>query len=61
MGPRNDPRHRDVQKARCAAAQVQKTAGDDVEIHFLPAKALQERDDASFAAWVLTHGVEVRI
>jgi predicted nucleotidyltransferase len=43
------------------AAQVQKTAGDDVEIHFLPAKALQERDDASFAAWVLTHGVEVQI
>jgi len=43
------------------AAQVQKTAGDDVEIHFLPAKALQERDDASFAAWVLTHGVEVGI
>jgi predicted nucleotidyltransferase len=32
------------------AAQVQKTAGDDVEIHFLPAKALQERDDASLAA-----------
>ena len=48
------------QRAR-VAAQVQKTAGDDVEIHFLPAKALQERDDASFAAWVLTHGVEVQI
>ena len=43
------------------AAQVQKTAGDDVEIHFIPAKTLQERDEASFAAWVLTHGVEVRI
>ena len=43
------------------AAQVQKTAGDDVEIHFLPAKALQERDDASFAAWVLIHGMEVQI
>ena len=48
------------QRAR-VAAQVQKTAGDDVEVHFIPAKALEERDDASFAAWVLTHGVEVRI
>ena len=51
----------DIHQRARIAAQVQKTAGDDVEIHFLPAKALQERDDASFAAWVLTHGVEVQI
>ena len=51
----------DIHQRARVAAQVQKTAGDDVEIHFLPAKALQERDDASFAAWVLTHGVEVKI
>ncbi len=43
------------------AAQVQNAAGDEVEIHFLPAKALKECDAASFAAWVLTHGVEVPI
>jgi predicted nucleotidyltransferase len=43
-----------------ASAQVQKEAGDDVEVHFLPAQALQEPDPAGFAAWVLAHGVEVR-
>jgi len=48
------------QRAR-VAAQVQKEAGDDVEIHFLSAKTLEERDSASFAAWVLFHGVEVRM
>jgi predicted nucleotidyltransferase len=41
------------------AAQVQKEAGDDVEVHFLPAEALKERDPASFAAWVLTHGLKL--
>ncbi|MFH0809809.1 MAG: nucleotidyltransferase domain-containing protein [Pseudomonadota bacterium] len=42
-----------------AAAQVQKEAGDEVEVHFLPAETLKERDPAGFAAWVLAHGVEV--
>jgi predicted nucleotidyltransferase len=51
----------DIHQRARVAAQVQKTAGDDVEIHFLPAKSLQEHDDASFAAWVLNHGVEVQI
>jgi len=43
------------------SAQVQKEVGDDVEVHFLPAQALQEHDPAGFAAWVLAHGVEVRM
>jgi predicted nucleotidyltransferase len=42
-------------------AQVQKEAGDDVEVHFLPAQALQEHDPAGFAAWVLAHGAEVAV
>ena len=43
------------------SAQVQKEAGDDVEVHFLPAGTLQEHDPAGFAAWVMAHGVEVRM
>ncbi len=43
------------------AAQVQREAGDDVELHLLPAQALEQPDPASFAAWVLSHGVEVSI
>lgn len=41
------------------AAQVQEGAGDDIELHFFPAKALQHRHPASFATWVLTHGVKL--
>jgi len=40
------------------AAQVQGEAGDDVEPHFFPAEALEHRHDASFAAWILNHGVK---
>jgi predicted nucleotidyltransferase len=43
------------------SAQVQKEAGDDVEVHFLPAQTLEEHDPAGFAAWVLAHGVEVAV
>jgi predicted nucleotidyltransferase len=43
-----------------ASAQVQKEAGDDVEVHFLPARTLQEHDPAGFAAWIMAHGVEIR-
>jgi predicted nucleotidyltransferase len=41
------------------AAQVQKEAGDDIELHFFPAEALQHRHSASFATWVLDHGVRL--
>jgi predicted nucleotidyltransferase len=44
-----------------ASAQVQREAGDDVEVHFFPAQTLQEHDPAGFAAWILAHGVEVRM
>ena len=42
-------------------AQVQKEAGDDVEVHFIPTKALQKNDKSSFAAWILNHGIELQI
>ncbi|PKN60183.1 MAG: hypothetical protein CVU53_04360 [Deltaproteobacteria bacterium HGW-Deltaproteobacteria-11] len=44
-----------------ASVEVQKEAGDDVEVHFFPATALRERDPAGFAAWILTHGVDMRV
>lgn len=43
------------------AAEVQREAGDDVELHLLPAQALEQPDPASFAAWVLAHGSEVSV
>jgi predicted nucleotidyltransferase len=41
------------------AVQVQKEAGDDIELHFFPAGTLEQRDEAGFAAWVLSHGVKL--
>ncbi len=35
------------------------SAGDDIELHFFPAAALQRHHNASFAAWVLNHGVKL--
>jgi hypothetical protein len=33
-----------------------------LEVHFFPASVLQKRgrDPAGFAAWILTHGVEIQ-
>ncbi len=42
-----------------AAVEVQKAVGDDVEVHFFPALAAREPPPASFADWILTHGVEL--
>jgi hypothetical protein len=33
--------------------------GDEIELHFLPAEALHCCHSASFAAWVLNHGVKL--
>lgn len=43
-----------------AAVEVQKEVGDDVEVHFLPSSAARQPTPASFAAWILGHGVELR-
>ena len=51
----------DIRRRAQAMAQVQKEAGLDVEAHLFPASALDHREPGSFAAWVLTHGVEVQI
>ena len=51
----------DIRRRARAMAQVQKEAGLEVEAHLFPASALDLREPGSFAAWVLTHGVEVGI
>lgn len=52
----------DIRDRARAAVRVQKEAGDELEVHFFPASALQERarDSAGFAAWIVTHGIEVQ-
>lgn len=49
----------DLHERARIAAQVQGEAGDDVELHFFPAESLQRHHSASFAAWVLNHGVKL--
>ena len=51
----------DLRDRARAAVQVQKEAGDDVEVHIFPVSALdeKERDSAGFACWVVNHGVAV--
>jgi predicted nucleotidyltransferase len=51
----------DIHKRARLIARIQKEAGDDIEVHFIPAKALRENDKAGFAAWVLTHGIEISL
>jgi len=51
----------DIRRRARAMAQVQKEAGLEVEAHLLPASALDRREPGSFAAWVLDHGVEIRL
>jgi len=40
-------------------ALVQGEVGDDIELHYFPAQALESSDLASFAAYVLCHGVPI--
>jgi predicted nucleotidyltransferase len=42
-----------------AAVMVQEELGDDLEIHFLSAQALSQADPASFAAYILRHGIKI--
>jgi predicted nucleotidyltransferase len=47
-----------VTRARIAA-QVQKEAGDEVELHFFPAQVLKHAEPGSFAAFVIKSGIAV--
>lgn len=41
------------------AALVQEKAGDDIKLHFFSVRSLRQPELASFAAYVLTHGVAI--
>lgn len=43
------------------AVLVQKEIGDDIELHFFPAEALTHAEPASFAAYILHHGIPVAL
>lgn len=49
----------DIVRRAKSSAMVQREAGDDVELHFLPASSLHDPAPASFAAFVLKHGIPV--
>jgi predicted nucleotidyltransferase len=51
----------DLPKRVSAIADVQEKAGDDVEIHLFSSKSLTGSDAASFAAWVISHGIELSV
>ena len=41
------------------AALVQEKAGDDIKLHFFSVRSLHQPEPASFAAYVLAHGVAI--
>ena len=49
----------DIRRRARTAALVQKQAGDDLELHFFPAKVLENPPVASFAAHILRNGIPV--
>ncbi|RJP75379.1 MAG: nucleotidyltransferase domain-containing protein [Candidatus Abyssobacteria bacterium SURF_17] len=51
----------DLRRRVRTIALVQEKAGDDLEIHLFPAEALTHAEPASFAAYILKHGIPVAI
>ncbi len=51
----------DLRTRARASAYVQKQTGDDIEVHFFPAEALQQADSASFTAYILEHGLPISL
>jgi predicted nucleotidyltransferase len=49
----------DIHDRARITAQVQREAGDDIELHFFSAEMLHRRHNASFANWVIRHGVKL--
>jgi len=49
-----------LERARVASL-VQAEVGDDVELHFFASSRLEHPDPASFAAYVMKHGVPIDV
>src|SRR5687767_6864945 len=47
----------DLRQRVSASIEAQKEVGDDIEIHFLAAESLENAPRASFATYVLSHGI----
>ncbi|MGA2062085.1 MAG: nucleotidyltransferase domain-containing protein [Thermoguttaceae bacterium] len=54
-----DAERLDLQQRVRIGVEVRKHSGDEVEIHFFPAEFLDHPPIASFAAYVLEHGVRL--
>lgn len=50
----------DIFRRADMTALVQREAGDDIELHYFPVQALESVDPASFAAYVLRHGLQIQ-
>lgn len=48
------------QRARFCAA-IQSEAGDDIELHLFPAEAVRSPEPASFARWIMDHGIRLPV
>lgn len=51
----------DIQRRTRAAIEAQKQVGDDIEMHFFPASSYENPPRASFAQYILSHGVPLDI
>jgi predicted nucleotidyltransferase len=49
----------DLQQRVHVSVEAREKVGDDIELHFLPAESLENAPRASFAAYVLRHGVRI--
>jgi predicted nucleotidyltransferase len=51
----------DIRRRALAAVETQKQTGYDIELHFFPTEHLQDPPTASFAEYILTHGVRIKV
>jgi len=50
----------DIFRRADITALVQREVGDDIELHYFPVQSLESPDPASFAAYVLGHGLRIQ-
>jgi len=49
----------DITKLARFCSEIQKEAGDDIELHIFPASKSQKPEPASFAAHIISHGISL--
>lgn len=53
--------HWDLPSLARFCAEIQKEAGDDIELHIFPASQAHNPEPASFAGFIVTHGARLQI